>query len=196
MRYQEAEKKVFRHLLNELDEQLCYHDLKHTVDVIRAAERLAYLEQLKPRDTVLVKTGALFHDIGFCEQYIDNEETGAEIAGEMLPDFGFSPIEVDRVQRMILATRIPQAPHDLPEAIVCDADLDYLGRADFVPLANNLKRELIRYNIVQNDEEWHEIQIKFLSAHQYFTPSAQKLRNAEKEKHLEQLQQKERQILR
>lgn len=196
MRYQEAEKKVFRHLLNELDEQLCYHDLKHTVDVIRAAERLAYLEQLKPRDTVLVKTGALFHDIGFCEQYIDNEETGAEIAGEMLPDFGFSPIEVDRVQRMILATRIPQSPHDLPEAIVCDADLDYLGRADFVPLANNLKRELIRYNIVQNDEEWHEIQIKFLSAHQYFTPSAQKLRNAEKEKHLEQLQQKERQILR
>lgn len=196
MRYQEAEKKVFRHLLNELDEQLCYHDLKHTVDVIRAAERLAYLEQLKPRDTVLVKTGALFHDIGFCEQYIDNEETGAEIAGEMLPDFGFSPIEVDRVQRMILATRIPQSPRDLPEAIVCDADLDYLGRADFVPLANNLKRELIRYNIVQNDEEWREIQIKFLSAHQYFTPSAQKLRNAEKEKHLEQLQQKERQILR
>lgn len=188
MRYREAEKWVFHQLIAELDERLCYHDLMHTSDVIRAAERLCYLEEMGSRDTILIKTAALFHDIGFCVQYLDNEEIAADMAGENLPAFGFSPIEINTIQGLILATRVPHNPLNLLEEIICDADLDYLGREDFHPLSQNLKRELMRYDIVKTDQEWDEVQVKFFNSHRFFTPSAKRLRGDKKALHLQEIE--------
>ncbi len=187
MRYKEAEKWVFHKLITDLDDRLCYHDLKHTADVVRAADRLCYMEGVGPRDTVLVRTGALFHDIGFCDQYLENEEIASEIAANELPQFGFSPIEIAKVRGIILATKIPHQPSGMLEKIVCDADLDYLGRDDFHPLADNLKRELMRYDVIKTDLEWDEIQVKFFKSHRFFTESAKKLREEKKKEHLQQI---------
>jgi len=190
MRYKEAEKWVFHKFITDIDDRLCYHDLKHTVDVIRAADRLCYMEGVGSRDAILIRTGALFHDIGFCNQYLDNEEIAAEIAADVLPQFGFSPIEIDKIEGIIMATRIPHQPNGRLEEIVCDADLDYLGREDFHPLADNLKRELMRYDVIKTDQEWDEIQVKFFGAHRFFTASARKLRDQNKMVHLQEIQKR------
>jgi len=190
LRYKEAENWVFYKLLHELDDRLCYHDMKHTVDVIRAADRNCYLESIDEHNTLLVRTAALFHDLGFCEQYLDNEPIAAEMAGETLPGYGYSPEDVRQVQGMIMATRIPHNPQTKLEQIICDADLDYLGRDDFHPIADNLKKELMRYSIVSSDKEWDGIQVKFFELHQFFTDSAQQLRAPKKADHLQEIKQR------
>jgi len=190
MRYKEAENWVFTKLARELDDSLCYHDIKHTADVIRAADRLCYLEKVSEKDTVLVRTAALFHDIGFCVQYLDNEDVAIEIAGEALPGFGYSAQETDSVQRIINVTRIPHAPSNHLEEIMCDADLDYLGRDDFHPIADNLKKELMHNKIVQSEQEWDGIQVRFFGLHRFFTASARRLRDEKKAAHLNEIKER------
>lgn len=190
MRYKEAENWVFSKLARELDDKLCYHDIKHTADVIRAADRLCYLEKLSEKNTVLVRTAALFHDIGFCEQYVDNEDLAMRIAGETLPGFGYSKDDTERVQAIINVTRIPHKPQSRLEEIICDADLDYLGRDDFHPISTNLKKELMHNNIVQSDQEWDRIQVRFFNLHRFFTASARRLRDEKKATHLIEIEER------
>lgn len=190
MRYKEAENWVFSKLARELDDELCYHDIKHTADVIRAADRLCYLENVGEKNAVLVRTAALFHDIGFCERYVDNEDLAIEIAGDTLPGFGYSKDETERVQAIISVTRIPHKPQNLLEEIICDADLDYLGRDDFHPIANSLKKELMHNNILKSDKEWDEIQVRFFNLHRYFTASARRLREMKKAAHLIEIEER------
>ncbi|TVR39312.1 MAG: phosphohydrolase [Cryomorphaceae bacterium] len=187
MHYKEAENWVFAKLAHELEDVLIYHDIKHTADVVRAADRLCYLEGVSKHDTIMVRTAALFHDIGFCEQYMDNEELAAGIASEMLPQFGYSPEEVATIGQMILATRVPHHPYNKLDEIICDADLDYLGRDDFHPIADSLKVELMHYGIIKTDKQWDEIQVKFFNLHRYFTPSAIRLRQVKKAAHLQEI---------
>lgn len=177
-------------MIRELDDSLYYHDLKHTVDVVRAADRLCFMEQVNEHDTLLVRTAALFHDIGFCEQYLDNEGVAADIAGKTLPQFDFNTGDIERIQGMIRATKIPHQPENHLEEIICDADLDYLGRDDFHPISNNLKRELLHYGIIQSDKEWDKIQVKFFELHRFFTQSSIQLRNDNKAEHLQEIQQR------
>lgn len=88
-----------------------------------------------------------------------------------------------------MATRVPQSPDGLLEKIICDADLDYLGRDDFFSIGNKIFREFMARNIVANEQEWNELQVKFLSVHNYFTNTSILLRAAKKEAHLKQVQQ-------
>ena len=82
---------------------------------------------------------------------------------------------------------MPPQPNDHLEKIMCDADLDYLGREDFVPVAYNLYRELRKMNKISSFEEWKKIQIDFIKQHSYFTETAQKLREVNKQKQLEKI---------
>jgi hypothetical protein len=58
------------------------------------------------------------------------------------------------------------------EEIICDADLDYLGRDDFHEIADRLRRELKEHGKIESDRQWDEIQVKFLTSHKYFTQTA------------------------
>ena len=86
---------------------------------------------------------------------------------------------------MIYATIIPHNPKNKLEKIICDADLDYLGRDDFFDIADSLRRELRDHGKIKSDRLWDEIQVKFLTQHQYFTKSAKKMRDAKKAEHLQ-----------
>jgi hypothetical protein len=86
---------------------------------------------------------------------------------------------------MIMATRIPQTPHNLLEEILADADLDYLGRDDFFIIGNRLYDELAMYGIVNDRYDWNRLQVRFLENHHYFTQTAIRMRKAKKEEHLQ-----------
>ena len=91
---------------------------------------------------------------------------------------------------MIYATIIPHNPNSKLEKIICDADLDYLGRDDFFDIADSLRRELRDHEKIKSDRLWDEIQVKFLTQHQYFTKSAKKMRAAKKAEHLEAIKKR------
>ena len=89
------------------------------------------------------------------------------------------------MKELIYATIIPHQPKNKLEKIICDADLDYLGRDDFYEISDSLRRELRDHGKINSDRLWDEIQVKFLTQHKYFTNSAIKMRAAKKEEHLQ-----------
>jgi hypothetical protein len=70
------------------------------------------------------------------------------------------------------------------EMIICDADLDYLGRDDFPLISDFLRQELIHVGKIKTNKEWDELQIKFLTSHMYYTSSSKKTRDSKKQSNL------------
>lgn len=188
--YKHAEKFIVKTLKEGLSPDLTYHNINHMVDVCAAAERIGKGEGIKGDELFLLKTAALYHDGGFVEQYANNEPIGARMAREALPDYGYSDAELDVIEELILATSVPQQPKNHLQEIICDADLDYLGRDDFYPISEGLKREFMAYGVVKDDRSWDELQIKFLSAHKYFTQTAIETREANKQQRLQEIKER------
>lgn len=175
-------------LSRELSPLLTYHSLAHTCDdVVPAAERLAIQLGLQAEPTLLVRTAAWYHDLGFVVQRHEHEAVGVEIARAALPAFGYTAEQVAQIAGMIMATRVPQTPHTLHEQIVADADLDVLGREDFWLRNVALRSELAAYGQTLGDAAWYNVQISFLHKHRYWTSAARALRDVQKQQHLEQL---------
>ena len=181
---------ILSRLENELDPRLGYLNISHTLDVLKQAEVLAKQENITNKhDLLLLKTAAVFHDSGFLFVYKNHEEKGCELASESLKNV-FSKEDIKKVCGMIMATKIPQSPNTLLEQIICDADLDYLGRNDFEPISRNLYKEFIIFKIIPEDIIWDHIQIKFFESHHYFTGTSISKRNEKKLKHLNILKER------
>lgn len=175
-------------LTRGLPPDLRYHSIRHTcADVLPAVERLAALAGVNGDELLLLRTAALYHDMGYMEQYVNNEPIGVRIARETLPDFGYSSDQIEAIERMIMATQMPQAPQTFLEALMCDADLDSLGREDYLETSHNLHAELVAYGASITLEEWYRRQLTFLSNHTYFTEAARELRDAGKQANIQQL---------
>jgi len=183
------------HIMQKLEEglpsYLTYHNIGHTKDVLKQSMILAKEEGIEDaEDILLLQVSALYHDVGFVQTYDGHEEKGCEIARAELGKFGFDEAQIAVVCGMIRATRIPQSPKNILEQIICDADLDYLGRPDFYTIGDGLFKEFLHQGIVQNDVDWNHLQIRFLDAHRYFTKSANQKRESAKQQHLVEVKKK------
>lgn len=187
MDYPAAKKFILQKLQQELSEDLTYHGLHHTLDVLQTVEELCYLENISGAEALLVKTAALFHDTGYIIRRQDHEEYSCQFASCYLPDFGYSPEEISRINEMIRATKIPQSPKDKLSQLLCDADLDYLGREDFYRIGDTLYQELKTQEVVKETSTWMDIQIDFLEQHSFFTETNRRRRAAKKASFLEEL---------
>lgn len=183
--------EVLGRMRNELPDDLHYHSVEHTLDVLDAAVRIADLEGVTDREKELLKAAALLHDSGFVLGYQEHEQLGCVLARQILPNFGYPLGDVDQVCALIMATKVPQQPSDLLEEIICDADLDYLGRQDFMKIGGRLFKEFSSRGVVKDAEDWHCLQIRFLENHRYFTRTNQSEREAAKREHLAQLKRQE-----
>ncbi len=190
MEFKKVKKFILAKLKKELPRNLTYHGLEHTKDVYRSAEALAKLEGVKGDELTLLLTAVLFHDSGFLWQQHEHERVSCDIAREYLPAYDYTTEQVDRICGMISATKIPQDPHNRLEEIICDADLDYLGRDDFFRIGNGLYEELCMYGIINNEIEWNRLQVRFLEKHKYFTNSAKKLRKDKKLEYIAMVKEK------
>ncbi|MCS6939065.1 MAG: HD domain-containing protein [Roseiflexaceae bacterium] len=175
-------------LAKELPETVTYHSLQHTRDdVVPAAERLAHAEGVNGEELMLLRTAAYFHDLGFVVRREEHEQAGAEIAAQVLPSFGYTPEQIEKICRMIMATRIPQSPTTLIEQILADADLDTLGSEHFWKQSARLRAENEAFDGPISDVQWYQTQVAFIENHRYWTASARALREARKQEHLAQL---------
>ncbi len=188
LKFEDLENFVLNKFEQELSKNLFYHNLKHTIDVTVQAEIIGKKEGVSDEDLLLLKTAALFHDSGFLRSYTDHELIGIQNANEILPKYGYSKNQIKKIGDMIFATKLPPKPKNKLEKIICDADLDYLGRVDFIPVSNNLFKELVSHKIIIDDiNEWNKTQIKFIENHQYFTNTAKNLREVNKKHRLEEI---------
>lgn len=188
MDFEGAKNYILNALKHDLKPDLYYHDIGHTCDVLNSAQRIARLENVSESEAVLLKTAALYHDSGMLRAYTDHEEEACQIVAEVLPGFGYTKEQIGRICKMIMTTKLPQSASQKLEMIICDADLDYLGREDFFMISHRLKFE---WNIqgvnVTTLKQWYELQVRFLENHTYFTKAAIETRNEGKQKNLEQI---------
>lgn len=187
IKYDDLEEFMLDKLERELPKYLHYHNLKHTIDVGIQAEILGQGEGISDEEMLLLKTAALFHDSGQTIQTRDHELIGTRIAASILPKFGYTNEQIAEIQQIIMATKLPPQPITLLQKIICDADLDYLGRSDFIPVSNTLYKELHEQNLIGSINDWNKLQIKFLTPHHYFTETANKLREVNKQTQIERL---------
>jgi predicted metal-dependent HD superfamily phosphohydrolase len=187
----------FEHMRNDvinrlkalLPEDVIYHDISHTLNVEKAAERYARLEGVDENNILLLRTAALYHDTGFILQYHHNEEFAIQMAESYLPRFGYSEEQIALISAMIRATESHKEPESLLAQIMCDADHDYLGRPDYYTIANKLRLELENNNVQMTDIEWIEFQLRYLvNVHRYYTETAQNIRLIGKKQRINELQ--------
>ena len=190
IQYERAHAFLMEKLQQELPDDLTYHHAGHTSGVIADAEHLGIAEHLPEEELILLKTAALFHDAGYLEKYAGHEEVSAEMARKYLPEYGYSRDQIDTVCRLIDVTRLPSAPADLLERIICDADLWYLGTEQYAIFADKLFPELKKYGLLKTKTEWMLRQVEFLSAHTFYTATAIREREVQKQKNLQQLKSK------
>lgn len=188
IQFMDLQEFVLDQIEAKLPSNLYYHNIKHTIDVITEVELIGWAEGLSEEEILMLKVAALFHDSGFTETYKDHEERGARFAEEILPHYFYTPEQIATVRRLILATRFPHSPQDLLEQVICDSDLDYLGRSDFIPVSNMLYQELKEREMIGSLKDWNNLQLKFINSHQYFTPTARKLREVNKQMQMERIQ--------
>jgi exopolyphosphatase/pppGpp-phosphohydrolase len=162
--------------------------VKHTVDVVTEVELIGWAEGLDDEGILILKTAALFHDAGHTINYDEHEFHGTELARKILPEYGYSGEQIDKICIIIMATKLPPQPQDIFQEIICDADLDYLGRSDMIPVSNNLYKELHEQNKIGSFNDWNRLQLKFISSHSYFTKTAQSLREVNKQMQIERIQ--------
>ena len=188
-RTEQAGNYILGRMQNEMKEYMYYHNVAHVLDVLQAVEFIAGSEKVTPQEMELLKVAALFHDAGFIRSTENHEKLSCDIAREYLPGVGFSNDEIENICTLIMATCIPQSPGNNLEKIICDADLDYLGRDDFFTIGYKMYQEFKARNLISGEREWNELQVKFLSAHKYFTNTSVSRRSDKKEEHLRAIRQ-------
>ncbi len=183
MEFYRAKQYIINRLQSELNPKIIYHDLEHTLNVYHAAKELAKLENISKHSTLLVLTAALFHDSGMLIDYNNHEEESVRICEKELPKFDYSEEDIKTIARLIRKTKLLEKADCILENIICDADLDYLGRDYFFIRSTKLHYEwkLMKkhnYSLV----DWLKIQLDFLENHNFYTKSAQDLREQTKQK--------------
>lgn len=180
--FESVKNYVVAYLLNEhKNKKLPYHNSEHTLDVLNAAQTIGKAMKLGQYELLLLQTAALTHETGIYKNYHQHEHQSVAFIHEHLPQFGYTTEDISIISQLVLSTQMPQQPNGHLEEILCDADLDYLGRNDYTTIAERLRQEWIFLGESEaNDEQWLLTQEKFLKAHNYFTIWSKNNRNAGK----------------
>jgi len=174
---------------DELPNGIKFHDANHTLHpakgVVAVANKLALSENISENDRELLITAAYFHDAGYVREYDKNEPIAARQAGRILKLIGYKPKEVEKIQKMILSTDLDRKPKTHVEKILCDADLDNLGRKDFFKLDGKLREGRRARGVdVGDDLKWYRGTLEIMQKHRYYTQSQKKLRDEGKQNNI------------
>lgn len=160
-------------LIEKSPKQNVYHSLNHTREVVQAANEIALGENISPEDLELINISAWFHDTGYIEKTRDHEEISAMFASNFLTELKYDSTKIERIIGIIIATKVPQQPHNHLQQIMCDADLHHLGSNSFEDRNNLFRIETENYS----GKKFTELQfitetIEFMNRHHYFTEYA------------------------
>jgi HD superfamily phosphodiesterase len=157
----------------KLDDNIVYHNINHTLDVVKTAEEIALNEKLSESELEILLIAAWFHDTGHLQCCYGHEAVSAKIAMEFLESENFPKIKINKIVNCINSTKIPQNPKSETEKILCDADLHHLGLEDIDERSKLLRTELKKRGIINySNQEWLELSLKFFKSHNFFTDYA------------------------
>lgn len=187
-----AEQFVFDLFKDKVSASHIYHNFLHTSRVYLATKELVENLEINNDEAEIVYLAAWFHDCGFsvCEDC--NEGNGAQIARQFLTENQYPEDKIKEVERLILATYMPQEPVDLLEQIIKDADTSHFADENYIGIAELLRAE---WELIQNREisemDWFtENRNLLLNHHRFYTTYAKENWQKQKEINIIALQKK------
>ncbi|MEO8231430.1 MAG: HD domain-containing protein [Ignavibacteriota bacterium] len=188
-------KLVEQHVLDLFEKKIAaedlYHNLSHTIEVVKVSDKIALDEMLSDNDIEILLIAAWFHDTGHFNCCNGHEDKSVEFAIDYLNNESYPQHKIDRIVGCIKATKIPQNPKNKLEQIICDADLQHLGMADIEERGFTLRKELEIKGIKKVDDVvWLKSSMEFLSNHKFFTDYAIKTFGEQKKINQINLEQK------
>ncbi len=190
-------RKFAEDFLGALENDFAYHNLEHTIQVVNAVEEISKKSRLSPVDFENVIVAAWFHDTGYQFSIEDHESESARIMREQLTSWEIPEERIRQIEKIILSTQMPQNPRNLPEKILCDADLYHLSEPEFLKKSENLRKEINHTcNKTINRREWTRMTFEFIDNHCYFTEYGKKVLAPKKEVILSNIKSKLRKLAR
>jgi len=172
MNYSKIEKDVeefVRNTYTTSNRQYPYHNLAHTIDVVRHVEEIAMYYLLSAPEIFIVKVAAWFHDIGHLTGDMPgHEERGVELMRNCLGPLKVSDPLMDSMAGAIMATKYPSYPRALYDEILCDADTFHFGTSKFRE-TDELVRSEVELRTGKVFKDWHAMSLKLLEDHRFFT---------------------------
>lgn len=187
----QTRKFVVELMTNKLPEQYVYHNLQHTLDVVSAAEEIAIHANLETEQIEVVMAAAYLHDIGYIKNNEQHEDHSITLSREFLEQLGANKKYIEDVIGCIEATKLPQNPKNLPQQVLCDADLYHLSSGHYFEKAELLRTEfsIIEKEVI-SESEWLDMSTVFIDNHQYFTDYGKLTLGPRKAKNLKKIKKR------
>lgn len=185
---QEVDAYVEDFVKQQFPDEYSYHTYEHIQDVLRAINEIGSQFDLSEKDWELLMLAGQFHDLGYAGGPENHEERSVGLARDFLFARQYPEEDFAILEKLILATKMPQSPQNQLEAILCDADLSHIGSPIYWDRCAKVRQELVLVNHqIMTEHEWVDFELEFLSNHQFHTEVAQNLYDKRKEKHIKQL---------
>lgn len=179
---------VILFLSENLSDQLSFHTIGHTYEVVGAAREIGLQSDLSQEEMSILQVAAWFHDCGYAHTYTSHEEESKKIAKVFLDNLGYRKSFIDKVLNCIESTKYPPNPSSLIEKILCDADMYHLTRPNYPQYEKAIRAEFEKYlNLMYTDEEWQIKNYNFLTDHTYYTEYGQKILTKFKEVNIKRI---------
>jgi len=186
---EKAQQYVSTLLSEELDPRYLYHNLRHTQAVVKSTKELLSFHQLEKEEEEWLLLASWFHDLGYIQGRVDHERLSCAMATEFLREAHYDEVGIERVNALIMATRMGHVPQNQLEAIIKDADLSHFVQKTYWESTDNLREELSLFGIRDySDREWRDKNIEiFQDRHQFHTDYAKEHWQEGKDYNLNQL---------
>ena len=94
----QIENHVKETLQKDLPKGVVYHNLDHTMQVVKAVKKIGQNSDLKEEEMEIVTIAGWFHDLGYKESGQNHEEISAKLAGEFLTQKNYDSGKIKQVQ--------------------------------------------------------------------------------------------------
>lgn len=169
----DAEEYINGLFKKHLSQRYLFHNHKHTFDVVKATDELAEKNGISGEDKELLILAAWFHDAGLVDNYEEHEKASVRRAEEFLKQHNYSAEKIEKVKSLILSTSTDNAPENLQEEILHDADIVHIGKKGFFRKGELLRVETENFlNKSYTELEWQKNQYDFLINNDFITQPA------------------------
>ena len=187
----QAEEKVVELYNSSPADNLVYHNIDHTRNVVEKANEIAAHYELPEKDIIVLNIAAWFHDTGHLfTNPASHEQKSVELMKEWLADKGDYAALMDEIEQAILATKLSTVPRGLVQEIIKDADTYHFGTPEFKKMDKLMKNEMVLRNQGTIVTDWKNNTLYLLESHQYYTSYCKDLLEAGKQKNMAKLKKK------
>lgn len=175
-------------------EQLPFHNLSHTRDVVEAVKDIGMHSQLTEEEMEACIAAAWLHDIGYKTGMKDHERRSVAMASDLFKQLDTPQGMINMITSAILSTHMPQQPRSMVDKVLCDADLAHLAGPMCSAKSGLLRKELEGKGKSFADEEWQVFNQEFMRQHEYHTAYGQTVLQEGKRKNLKRLRKDDKEL--